>query len=555
MVSRAEAVGETLVGDQPRPLRARLLDAAGRVLPGLTLFAVVVANARAGLMPGVGFWDTGEFQTVLPILGTAHSPGYPTYVVLGFLGNILLTPLGEPAYRVTVLSLLFTAVAAVATMALVRRLTGWLPIAMAAGLGLALTPLVWLNATRADPHPLHLAFVALLALALVRWQQDRDELEAAASDRRLLLAAVLFGLSAGNHSLTLLLAPAIGLFVLIVDPALLRRPLFVAGCLAVAFGTLALVYLELPVRAGLLRAPLVYGHPDTWDGFWYIALAQQFQGSLGNPLADLPAKLDEIVALASQQLGVLVLLLPPALVVAARRAPAYTLLSGTAMAVTLLFNTSYSNADIERYYLGPALWAWTWLGILGAEVANLVATALVDDDGRFRGPFARLSAGTAARPPTALPGGRWAHVGAVAAAVVGGLLLVPSLADLEPRREAADRSAANGAREWLDEVLPVVPHDAVLVSWWSTSTPLWYGQHVLGQRTDIFVVDDRTMLDLDLGRAPDVIDRYLGQRPVLVIRLERDLPELTDRFEMTRVGGSGSTTVWQVTGLRPPAVE
>ena len=536
------------IAGQASPMRTRLIDAAGRGLPGVALFAVVVANAWAGLMPGVGFWDTGEFQTVLPILGTAHSPGYPTYVILGFLGNVALTPLGEPAYRVTVLSLLFTGVAAVATMALVRRLTGWLPIALAAGLGLALTPVVWLNATRADPHPLHLAFVALLVLALVRWQQDRDELEPAAGDRRLLLAAALFGLSAGNHSLTLLLAPAIGLFVLVVEPGLVRRPRFVAACLAVAFGTLALVYLELPVRAGLVPAPLVYGHPDTWDGFWYIALAQQFQGSLGDPLANLPAKLDELVTLASQQLGPLVLLVPPALLVAARRAPAYTLLSGVAMVVTVLFNTSYSNADIERYYLGPVLWVWSWLGILGAEVSNLVATALVDDDGRFRGPFARLSTGTTNRPSAALPGGRWERVGVVAATVVGGLLLVPSVADLEPRREGADRSTATGASEWLAEALPVVPRDAVLVSWWSTSTPLWYSQHVLGQRTDVFVVDDRTMLDLDLGRAPDVIDRYLGQRPVLVIRLERDLPELTDRFAMTRLAGSGNTTVWQVDG-------
>ena len=56
-------------------------------------------------MPDVGYWDTGEFQTVLPILGTAHPTGYPTYVLLGFVANILLAPLGEPAFRMNVLSL------------------------------------------------------------------------------------------------------------------------------------------------------------------------------------------------------------------------------------------------------------------------------------------------------------------------------------------------------------------------------------------------------------------------------------------------------------------
>ena len=30
-------------------------------------------------MPDVGWWDTGEFQTVAPILGTAHPTGYPLY--------------------------------------------------------------------------------------------------------------------------------------------------------------------------------------------------------------------------------------------------------------------------------------------------------------------------------------------------------------------------------------------------------------------------------------------------------------------------------------------
>lgn len=531
--------------------------AALRAAPGAALALLVLANGWSGLMPGVGFWDTGEFQTVLPVLGTAHAPGFPTYVILGFLGNILLTPLGEPAFRVTALSLISIAVAAVATLALVRRLTGWLPIGLAAGFGLAITPLVWLNATRADPHPLHLAFVALLALILVRWQQDRTTIGQAASDRRLLVAAALFGLAAGNHSLTLLLFPGIALFVLAVEPRILRRPLVVLGCAAIAIGTLGLVYLELPIRAGLLRAPLVYGRPETWEGFWYIALAQQFHGGLGDPLANLPRKLETIVELANLQFGPLVLLLPPAMVVTAVRRPAYAILSGVAMATTLLFNASYANANIERYYLGPILWAWTWLAIFGGEVADVAAAWLVDAEGRVRGPLGRLlprRVGTPADPPDdAAPGTpaawrSWDRVGLAAAIAIGVILVAPGVADLGPRRAEADRSRDDGARRWLGEVLPVLERDAVLVSWWSPSTALWYAQHVEGQRTDVFVVDDRTMLDLDLGRAPDVIDRYLGQRPVYVIRIERDLAELTARFDMTRVAGGGSLAVWRIDG-------
>ena len=510
----------------------------------LLVAALVVVNAWSGLMPGVGFWDTGEFQTVLPLLGTAHPTGYPTYVLLGFLGNVLLTPFGEPAFRITLLSLVAVATAAGTTVVLVRRLTGSTIIGIATGLGLATTPVVWVNATRADPHPIHLVFVALLCLGLVRWEHGRRELpdgdavdqerDERRVDRRLVLAAILFGLAAGNHSLSLLLIPPIALFVLSVEPGILRRWRLVLACLAAAFGTVALVYLELPIRGGLLPAPLVYGEPATWDGFWYIALAEQFRGSLGNPFENLPGKLDKLVEFAGLQLGLAAFAIPPAFLIAARRAPRYTLLTASALVITVLFNQAYTNADINRYYLGPVFWVWTWLGILAAEVADLAAV---------------LVASVGSRGLQTFENPRVRRASMVAAAIVGAVLLVPTVQGLDVRRHQADRSGDTGAVRWLAEALPVVPEGAVLISWWSTSTPLWYAQKVQGLRPDIDIIDDRTMLDRKIGRAPDVIAANLGIRPVYVIRAnDKDLNELTGQFDMTLVASGGGTGVWAVHG-------
>ena len=527
------------------------------VLAPLVVAAIVVVNAWAGLMPGVGFWDTGEFQAVLPILGTAHPTGYPTYVLLGFVANLLLAPIGEPAFRINALSLIAVAIAAGATVALVRRLTGSTAVALVAGLGLATTPVVWANATRADPHPIHLMFVALLLLALVRWEDARRaadgrrepyEGEAAdgrVADRRLLIAAALFGIAAGNHSLMLLLVPPIGLFVLSVEPSIWRRWRFALACLGAALGAMALVYLELPIRGGLIPAELIYGRPATWSGFWDIALAEQFRGSLGNPFADLPEKLDDLVRIVNEQLGVVAFAVLPAVIVTARRAPRYLLLTGSAMLITVLFNQAYSNADISRYYLGPALWIWTWLAILAAELAAVAGLLVADAIARTRR-LARADDRLVARGT------------ALVALALGLLLLAPTIADLESRRHdrnlGIDRSGDTGAQRWLDQALAVLPQDAVLVSWWSTSTPLWYTQHVRGLRRDIFVVDDRTMLDMDLGRAPDVIARYLGQRPVYAIRLAgRDTEELASQYDMTKVASDGHTAVWRVDGRLPGA--
>jgi hypothetical protein len=513
--------------------------------PPLVVAALVIVNAWTGLMPGVGFWDTGEFQTVLPVLGTAHPTGYPTYVLVGFVANLLLTPLGEPAFRITVLSLLAVATAAGVTVLLVRRLTGSTVIGIATGIGLALTPVVWVNSTRADPHALHLAFVAILLYALVRWEDARRGIEpgvdTGSSDRRLTLAAVVFGLAAGNHSLTLLLVPAIALFVLAVEPGIWRRWRLVLACLAAAFGTVALVYLELPLRGGLvpaLTAPVVYGRPATWDGFWYIALAEQFRGSLGNPFADLPGKLGNVVDFAREQFGLVgASLILFGGIITAGRAPRYLLLTGVALVVTLLFNQAYANADIERYYLGPILIAWTWLAVFAAEVARVLGADAMTLVARLR--QSRVDAPTQERGTTAV------------AIVLAAILLVPAIAEIGSRRGAADRSNDAGAELWLAETLPVLPQNAVIVSWWSTSTPLWYAQHVKGLRPDIFVVDDRTMLDLGLGRAPDVIARYLAEgRPVYAIRIDSngDLAELTSRFDMTLVASGGATGVWRVNG-------
>jgi hypothetical protein len=504
---------------------------AVRALPAAAAVAVaafVVANGWSGLMPGVAFWDTGEFQTVLPIMGTAHPTGFPTYVLLGFLGNLLLTPIGAPAFRINALSLIAIAAAAGVTVELVRRLTGSIPIAIAAGLGLALTPFVWANATYADPHPLHLFFVAVILVLLVGWESARRA-ESAHADRWLVAAAVAFGLSAGNHSLTLLLGPPIGVYVLLVEPSILRRPRLIGACFAALVVALVAVYVELPIRAGLLPAPLVYGQPATWQGFWYVALGEQFVGSVSHPLDDLVGKAGNLWALTQGEFGPLSMLIPIGFFSTLRRAPRYAALTGLAMLITVVFDASYANADINRYYLGPILWAWTWIAAIAADACE--AALLV------------WSAVTRRRPEA------MAVAGAFLAVLVAVALLVPTASDLSYRRLAADRHLDPGAGAWLDQVLPKVDQDAVIVSWWSTSTPLWYAEFVEGRRTDIEIVDDQTILDRGYGSAEGAIARFLGSRPVYIIRANgRDLAEVSAAYRLEPVAGSGLTTVYKVLG-------
>ncbi len=516
------------------------------------------------LMPGFGFWDTAEFQTVLPVMGTAHPTGYPTYVLVGWLASVLLQPLGEPALRMNVLSAILVGIGATISVDLARRLSGSLVLGVVAGVGIALTPIVWAVGTHADPHALHFVFVAAILWLLVRWEEARqgrtgarrvragagpmiegrlDDGRSRYGDRLLVAAAVLVGLSTGNHSLTFLFGPPILLFVFAVDREVFRRPRLVASCVAAFLIPTVLVRFEMVLRAGWFRAPFVYADPSTWSGFWYVTLGEQFHGWFTDPLIGWPKRISDLVTMAVNQLGPLAPVVVLAFVATAVRRPRYALLTGTALAITCVFNAVYPDGAIDRYYIGPALICWTWLAILGSAVVDLVVgrpwTADPDDESVIVG----------WRPWLPDP---WRSFGL---AVIATVLIAPTILAVPARAQVVDRSRDRLAERWTDEVLSAVEPEAVIVSWWSYSTPLWYATIVDQRRTDISVIDDRTRLDCNLGELDHVIDLYLPNHPVYLIRNgTSELPALERRFELVPLGGSLASNVLRVVPRDPTSV-
>ena len=513
----------------------------GRLIPVIAPIAVgivVFAAARLALMPGLGYWDTGEYQAVGPLLGTAHPTGFPTWVILAWISSIVLQPFGEPAFRMNLLAAICLGAAAGTTVILARTLTRSTALGVLAGLGLGLAPATWAIGTHAETHALHLLIAAALLCLLVGWEdraRDPAPERRARSDRWLVAAAFVFGLAMGNHSLTLLLAPPVALFVFAVDPRILRRRRLVATCAAVLAVTIVVLYLELPLRAGPFRAPLVYGRPETWDGFWYVVLAEQFQGSISDPFGNIGGKVLALITRATGQFGPLTVLIPIAFLATAVRRPRYALLTGTTAVITWFFAASYLNADIGRYYLVPWLMAWTWLAILGAFIAAVVANLLAG------------SPDLLATPPTP----RSRQIATVVAIGFSVVLLAPTVIAAPARYRTVNESADRSAGHWVDRAMQLMAPDALIVSWWSHSTPLWYAQRVEGRRPDLTIVDDRTILDQGLGDIYTVIDANLGVRPVYVIRDDvNQARELARRYELEFLEGNSARFLARVVSKR-----
>ena len=486
-------------------------------LPALALYART-------LLRDVGFWDTAEFQAIGPVLGIAHPTGYPAYTVLAWFASVVLQPFGNEALRANLLSAILVALAVGVVAATVTRLTKRFGVGVAAGAALAVSGEAWAIGLRADPHALHLTIAALLLLLLVVWE-DRVRADAPA-DRWLFAAAVVFGISLANHALTYLLAPGIAVFVLVVQPGILRRPKLIAACAGGLVLAAALLYAYLPLRSAM-NPLLDYANPETWDGFRYLVFAEQFRGTF----RPLPAFGDALRAIGGETLLELAAFAPLALVgllAAAWRRVGLMLLLAAWFGVNWFFALGYVNADIGRYYLVPLLAA----AVLGGIGAGAIVDALLAIWSRLaqRGPSRAL---------------------AIAVALAIGVVAVtPSLTAVPSRFRAVDASQDRQARTWLDGVVTRLPENAVVISWWSYSTTLWYGQYVEHLRADVTVIDDSTITQQDLGSATAVIDSYLGLRPVFVIRLASDLPQLEQRYVLTPLPGIAGGPVFSVDGMK-----
>ncbi len=500
----------------------------------VTTFALLLYATT--LMPGLGTWDTAEFQAVGPVLGIAHPTGYPTYTLLAWLASVVLQPFGDEAFRANLLSAILLAGAAGLLAVRVVQATRRWPLGVLAGVVFAVTPIAWRLSTRADAHALHAFLAALILVLLAAWQQ-RSGREDVRAGRWLLAAAAAYGLALGNHALTLLLAPGIAAYVLLVAPRIVwRQWRLVLGCLAVVALTTLVVYAYLPLRS-LMDPPLDYADPESWEAFWYVVLGQQFQGSFGGapPLPEILASAWDVVV---GELGLLAILVPAGLLLGAIRHPRLVAITALWFACTWLFALGYPNASIERYYLVPLMAAASWVA-LGADLAWDVLLRLLRD--RPAGQATGALVSPAAHEPAAheAAGGRPRDVSrfvssGVPLLLVGSLLLL-TVAAVPVRHDRVDASHETFGRDWLEATFSALEPGSVIVSWWSYSTPLWYGRWVEGRRDDIIIIDDRDVADDGYGTAEGAIDQYLGKRPVYVVRLERDVPDLARRYELERV--------------------
>jgi len=308
------------------------------------------------MYPGlVATADTPRLQLVGQVLGTAHHPGYPLYVVVSRLFSSL--PIGTIAFRVNLMSAFFGAAAVALGFGVLRRLGVGRGSSLGVALGLACGRVYWSQCLLAEVYSLAAVLLYGVILALLSWGEARGT-------RCLYAAAACFALGLGHHHADLLTAlPALLLYVLLTE-----RRAFRPRVMGVVLGIVALG----PVQYGFVVLRTLQGAPYLGSSASSLGelLTVMSGGAFAHKLFAFDAhtvvfeRLPMIARAVAGELGplgsFLALVGTPFL---CRNKPREALLLLLAAAGNLAFAANYAAADIEVFLIPTFLLIWPLVGV------------------------------------------------------------------------------------------------------------------------------------------------------------------------------------------------
>ncbi len=427
------------IDSQPKLEPQRALARLGDGLLMLVSFGLYVRTLAPTVLPA----DSGEFQLVSFVLGIAHPPGYPLYTLLGKL--FTLVPLGDAAYRVSLLSAVISIMSLWVLSRVVQLVTGSALAGWIGALHLAVATTFWAQATTANIRSLTVLLVAVQVYELLAFEHTREH-------KHLIGFSFALGLGVTHHSSIVPLVLAYLTFLVASGDESVRRWRTWAKPL-VAFGLALLILLYLPLRSRMNPAfdpaPIrslsdfvehVLALGFRGDMFYFVQPAQLI-GRL-QVLANILNLQFSLSWLLTGMVGTVCLLL--------FKRSALLLVGGVFCINSVLAVTYRAPQTVE--YLMPGY--WTLCVICACGLWELMR---------------RL-------------GWRWLITWAWIAAGV-----LPLWTFSENYASFAELSRSRYARVYAEDLLQETPQGARILSNWHYATVLWYLQYVEGMRPDVDV--------------------------------------------------------------------
>jgi len=246
-----------------------------KYLTGFAVFTVFFALYTHTMCPTISTGDSGEFIAAAKIMGTAHSPGYPAFLVVSKVMDSIM-PVGTTAYRVNLVSAVLSALSVLLLFLVLTDILGvgtsdsaqsdgvgvWSSIGIsaiaAAVLGLSLE--FWKSAVQTEVFAMNTLFM-LVILYLMYYRHPEKSV-----DLRLYAITFIFGLAMGNHQTIALIIPGVAAWYFMLKKKVNLRVLFIAIIFALCGMT---VYLYLMIRS--VKNPVLdWGNAENIYNLWRV---------------------------------------------------------------------------------------------------------------------------------------------------------------------------------------------------------------------------------------------------------------------------------------------
>lgn len=426
--------------------------------------------------------DGAELLTVALTNGVPHPPGYPLYILLlqGWLRLLSWVTGGDNfAWYGNLLSCLFAAASVGVTVRVAMHVlvefqvnllsppsvtdkenlyldsatAQWLWVyAGLVGVAWAIAPLPWSQAVITEVYALHMLLIALLGWVLF------------VHPARAWWLAILIAFGVAHHLTFFLFLPAVLYYRWQVTGGGWRQLWQSAGMMALGVAAGLLLYLRIPLAAASdPPAPVNWGYPDNWAGFWWLVSGAAYRGYLfGAPSSTILSRIAAWANTITTQytpVGLAIGLL--GLSHWDRHQPHLRNFSLLWMIPVSIYSINYYTRD-SAIYLLPVVWLVAlWVGVGYA----LIAQWLVAEGARL---WQRLRQASG-NPPQ----GEWSFTRVAAVLIVVAVVGLTSLTGWRWSTQSLrqDRQAT----EFIANVLTVVEPDSIIVSSADAETfTLWY---------------------------------------------------------------------------------
>lgn len=419
-------------------------------LSGLAFWILYVATMATDILPA----DNGEFQLIATNLGVAHPPGFPLYTMMAHAITKLPLPV-SPAYKINLLSTLTSALTLVIVYLSVYRLTKHPLASVTAVVALGTATTFWAQATVANIRSLTGLFAALAIYALLRFWQAKRAPQSGDASRYLVLFALSLGFGVTHHASLAFMGIIFIVFVLVVDPTLIKRPRhWLRPLLAASLALLPLLYIPWRASTGAERAP---ARLATFQGFLNHILARGFQGDFFYFIepAVLWERLQVMGNIMTFQFHPLLLLgMGLGLLLLLKDNRYLALLLGGSFTIHTFITATYRAPQTVEYMLPAYIPAVIILGCAIGKIPSLLKQP-----------------GIVAQ---ALPQG-----------VTAVFLVITFYQGWQHYPSYAYLHQDHTARDYAQGILEQAPAGGVILAHWHWVTSLWYLQEVEGQRPDV----------------------------------------------------------------------